>query len=702
MPEHLLLDTLNQQQRAALEQVDTPVMVLAGAGSGKTQLVTYKYAYLYSLDKEKYGSIMAVTFNNKAATEMRERIAYLLSEDLTDAWIGTFYSLCNMILRKEQDLTGLKDRFVVYDADDQCKLIRHILNDMKLYEALYRGIVSKIGCFKSTLLMPDELISNSNNFDFDEKLLKVYVRYQDEMRRSNALDFDDLIIYTITLFTQHPQVLQRYQEQLSYILVDEFQDTSFAQYQFLKLLGSAMPNILVAGDDDQSIYKMKGLENENVLTRFSADFPSTMIINLKQNYRSTENILRVSHSVITHNNGRARNELCTDRGIGEKVCHYWFTSEDEEAKYVAKNIKDMYLKGSYSYEEMAILYRVNLQSRILEEALRNERIPFKIIGSACFYQKREIKDLIAYIKLIVNKDDNVSVRRIINQPYRAIGVNTLNKIENEAKREGASIYRAIHQMIHSKGLSVAAREKLTNFISTLDSLSNHPIHTLTDAIKLIGSYTGYIEKLDEVCLNNISELMYLHGKTPLDVFLDTVSLTTFNDDMVTRGYVSLTTLHNVKGLEFSIVFITGLEDGLLPYFKATETPEELNEERRLFYMGMTRAKDMLFMTGAKKRRLYTKFQDQEPSRFLNDIPKDCCFWIEKKPLPANTSSRFPLDKPHPIELPYNTGCRVKHPKWGIGVIRDCYGEENDIKVTVNFPNVGIKRLALKYANLERI
>ncbi|MBF0317825.1 MAG: UvrD-helicase domain-containing protein, partial [Nitrospirae bacterium] len=557
MPEHLLLDTLNQQQRAALEQIDTPVLVLAGAGSGKTQLVTYKYAYLYSLDKEKYGSIMAVTFNNKAAMEMRERIAYLLSQDLDDAWIGTFYSLCNRILRNEQDITDLKDRFVIYDADDQCKLIRHILNDMKLYEALYRGIVSKIGCFKSTLLMPDELVSGSNNFDFDEKLLKVYVRYQDEMRRSNALDFDDLIIYTIKLFREHPKVLQRYQQQLSYILVDEFQDTSFAQYQFLRLLGSARANILVAGDYDQSIYKMRGAENEkNVLTRFETDFPSATIINLRQNYRSTENILRVSHSVIDQNNCKTSKDLWTDRGIGEKVCHYWFMSEEEEAKYVAKNIKDMYLKGSFAYEEMAILYRVNLQSRVLEEALRNERIPFKIIGSACFYQKKEIKDLIAYLKLIVNKNDNVSIRRVMNLSSRAIGVSTLTRIENEAKREGMSIYRAMCQLTASKGLSVAAREKLNNLLGTLDAISTSPINTLTDAIKLIGTHTGYIEKLDEVCLNNISELMYLHGTAPLDVFLDTVSLTTFNDDVVTRGHVSLTTLHNVKGLEFSIVFIT--------------------------------------------------------------------------------------------------------------------------------------------------
>ncbi|MCG6551804.1 MAG: DUF3553 domain-containing protein, partial [Candidatus Magnetominusculus sp. LBB02] len=382
------------------------------------------------------------------------------------------------------------------------------------------------------------------------------------------------------------------------------------------------------------------------------------------------------------------------------VCHYWFMAEEDEAKYIAKNIKDLYLKGNYAYNDIAIFYRVNLQSRAIEEALRNERIPFKVIGCSTIYHKRHTKDLISYLRLIWNKDDNVSIRWIINQPNRGVTANTLNKIETEAKKEGISLYKAIVKLCAGKGLSTSVKEKIGSFIALLDLLSENKHITLSEAIKLVGTHTSYIEALDEQALNDISEIMFRSGAMPLGEFLSTVSLTTSNDDARSSSAVSLMTLCNVKGMEFPVVFISGLEDGLIPYFKATETMEELDEERRLFYLGMTRAKDILFMTGARKRRLYAKFQNQEPSRFLKDIPKDCCLWIEKNAIPTNAASKAP--PPQPVEFPYNTGCRVKHPKWGVGVIRDCYGEKNDIKVTVNFPNVGVKRLALKYANLEKI
>ncbi|MBF0565763.1 MAG: DUF3553 domain-containing protein [Nitrospirae bacterium] len=701
MSDNQLLEHLNNDQRRAVEYMSGPMIVLACAGSGKTQLITRKYAYLCTRNGKDSSSVMAVTFTNKAANEMKDRIAYLVPNKLSDAWIGTFFSLCNKILREESRQLPFAGDFVIYDNEDQCRLIRHILNEMKLYEALYRGIVSKISCFKSSLITLEELMSSCNTFDFDEKLLKVYVRYQDEMKRSRALDLDDLVTYTINLLESNPGLLEKYQDIFSYVLIDEYQDTNYAQYHLIKLLSQAKKNILAVGDDNLNVYKLKGNDSDSVLTKFEKDFTDTEIINLSQNYRCTENILRVSHSVISKNASSTTNELWTERGVGEKVCHYWFMTEEEEAKYVAKNMKDLYLKGNYSYDDMAILYRVNLQSRILEEALKNERIPFKVIGSSCFYQKKEIKDVIAYLKLMINKDDNVSLRRIINLPPRGIGANTLNKLEIESRKEGASLYKAIMKMLNSKGLSQSVKDKLQLFILLIDELSSHGIGTVNDSLKTIGSYTGYIETLDECGLNNVSELMYSNGKMPLTDFLDSVALTTNTDEVTTRGYVSLTTLHNVKGLEFAIVFITGLEDGLLPYFKAVDTPEDLNEERRLFYLGMTRAKDILFMTGAKKRKLYSKFQEQEPSRFLKDIPKDCCMWIEKKAVPSNITSKLQIEKVS-LELPYNTGCRVKHPKWGVGVIRDCYGEENDIKVTVNFPNVGIKRLALKYANLERI
>ncbi|MBF0320178.1 MAG: DUF3553 domain-containing protein [Nitrospirae bacterium] len=702
MSENLALDKLSGQQSAAIDYMDSPILVLAGAGCGKTQLITHKFAHLYNKNREKYGSMLAVTLTNKAAGEMRDRIAFAIDDDpqsnLKGAWVGTFYSQCNRILLKEKASIGITTDYVIYDSEDQCRLIRHILNDMKLYEALYKGVAGKISYFKSSLLTPEELLSTYNNFDFDEKLLKVYVRYQDEMKRMNALDYDDLIAYTLRLFEENPDVLDSYRQMFSYILVDEFQDTTYAQYQFLKLL--ARDNILVAGDDDQTLYKSRDFETENILTKFEKDFANTKLLRLEQSFRCTQNILTVSDSVISKNSHRKHKILWSDKIAGEKVCHYWFMAEEDEAKYIAKNIKDLYLKGNYSYSDIAILYRVNLQSRVIEEALKNERIPFKVIGSSTLYHKRQMKDLISYLRLIWNRDDNVSLRWVINQPNKAITANTLNKIENEAKKEGISLYKAIVKLCAGKGFSASIKEKLGTFLTLIDMLSAKKEVTLSEAIKLVGSHTSYIESLDENSLNDISEIMYRSGNMALGEFLSTVSLTTTNDDTRCMNCVSLMTLYNVKGMEFPVVFISGLEDGLIPYFKATETTEDLDEERRLFYLGMTRAKDILFMTGARKRRLYAKFQDQEPSRFLKDIPKDCCLWIEKNAIPANAATRTP--PPPPVEFPYNTGCRVKHPKWGIGVIRDCYGEQNDIKVTVNFPNVGVKRLALKYANLEKI
>ncbi len=702
MCEANLFHDLNSQQRAALEHLKGPMLVLAGAGSGKTKLITHKYAYIYKQKANKKETIFAATFTNKAAHEMKERITNLLSEDLHHAWIGTFHSHCNRILRREIHALGFGNDFVIYDADDQCKLIRHILNDMKLYEALFKGVATKISLFKASLISPEKLLSDNTNFNFDEKLIKVYMRYQDEMQRSNALDFDDLIMCTVKLFQQQPDLLKKYQQLFSYVLVDEFQDINYGQYHLIRLLSGPDHDICVVGDDDQSIYKFRGANIDTILSRFEKDFPQAKVIKLEQTYRSTQNILDVSHGIISKISFRRSKRLWTDRGFGEKVCYYWFMSENEEAHYIAKTIKDFYLKGICSYDDIAILYRVNLQSRVLEYALKSERIPYKVIGDISFYQKTEIKYIISYLRLIINKDDNVSLRRIINIPPRGIGMATIKKIEYEAMKEGISLYKAIQKMTNAKGFSSSIKEKLSKFLALIDDLPKSKAERVSEAIRHIDNLTGYTETLDEAKIENISELMASNGDNSLNDFLDTVSLTTNADDSISMDTVSLMTLHNTKGLEFSIVFITGLEDGLLPYFKATESSDELDEERRLFYVGMTRAKDTLFVTGARRRRLYSKYQEQEPSRFLNDIPKECCMWFEKKHSPSCTLSKTQIGKSATKIFPYNTGCRVKHPKWGVGVIRDCYGEENDIKVMVNFPNVGIKRLALKYANLERL
>jgi DNA helicase-2/ATP-dependent DNA helicase PcrA len=698
-----LLQCLNPQQREALLHTSGPLLVLAGAGSGKTRVITHKYAFLTKKKKIPASSIFTVTFTNKAADEMKTRIRSLVGSDLRDSWIGTFHSQCAKILRREIKALGYKPDFVIYDTSDQYSLIKHILKEFKIYEALYKGVTSRISSLKAALVSPEEFLSSGDGFGFDEKLAKVYVRYQDELKRCNALDFDDLIMLTVQLFSEHPQVLEAYHKKFLYILVDEFQDTNHAQYSFIKLLGSGTRDICAVGDDDQSIYRFRGAEVNNIY-RFEKDFSGVRIIKLEQNYRNTQNILSVSGSVISKNPVRKSKKLWTERGKGEKVHFYWLPNEEDEAKYVAKTIKDIYLKGVYGFSDMAVLYRINLQSRAIEDALRRERIPFRIIGGISFYDRKEIKDITAYLRLHLNPHDNVSLRRIINTPSRGIGTATLNKIELEAKKKGISLYEAIKGICHARSTSQTVYERLNKFIGIVDNLSDVKNFSVSEAIAAVVESTGYAEGLDEERIQHITELMVSGEGISLREFLDRISLYTRLDDASPRNAVSLMTLHTAKGSEFPVIFIVGLEEGLIPYFKSFDNSEELCEERRLFYVGMTRAKDILCLAGARKRRLYSKLQEQDTSRFLREIPRDCCQWIEKDISQCNSLTMKGRRKDEPVvyAFPYKTGCRVKHPKWGVGVVRDCYGNGDDTKVCVNFPGVGVKRLALKYALLERI
>ncbi len=701
-----LMEGLNPQQREALLHTEGPLLVLAGAGSGKTRVITHKYALLAKERKIPSSSIFTVTFTNKAAREMKDRICSLISEELKACWIGTFHSQCNRILRREVKALGYRPEFVIYDESDRHSLIRHILRELKIYEALYKGVASRISALKAAMITPEEFLSSGDGFGFDEKLAKVYVRYQDELRRCNALDFDDLIMLTVRLFQEHPDVLRKYREKFTHLLVDEFQDTNRAQYRLLKLLASEHGNIVAVGDDDQSIYRFRGAEVQNIFD-FEKDFPGVKIIKLEQNYRSTQNILDVSGSIIAKNSQRKAKRLWTDRDRGEKVFFYWLPVEEDEAKYVVRTIKDIYLKGVYSYGNMAVLYRINLQSRAIEEALRREGIPYRVVGGISFYERKEIKDVIAYLKLSVNHHDNVSLRRVINTPHRGIGSATLNKIEQESKRRGISLYEAIRRICKTRSSSQTVIDKLEVFLDLLNELSPFKDSSASEAIKSVIELTGYADDLDEQRLQNLAELMVSAEGVTTYEFLDRVSLVTKLDDTEPEDAISLMTLHTAKGLEFPVVFIVGLEEGLIPYFKSTDSEEDLCEERRLFYVGLTRAKDILCLTGARKRRIFSKRQEQEPSRFLKDIPRDYCHWVEKavcKKVPGNGARDGSTAKKKAVvyAFPYKTGCRVRHPKWGIGVVRDCYGEGDDLKVCVNFPGVGVKRLALKFAHLERI
>ncbi|ACI21683.1 ATP-dependent helicase [Thermodesulfovibrio yellowstonii] len=694
------LRDLNPAQQEAVVYCEGPLLVLAGAGSGKTRVITYKYAYLTKSKGLLPSSIFTVTFTNKAADEMKERIFKMCNGNWKNTWIGTFHSLCVRILRAHIDNIGYKRDFIIYDDDDQAGLIKRILKDLNMHEALCKCVVTKISNLKSNLITPEDYISNIEGYEFEERLGRIYMRYQNELKRYNALDFDDLILCVIKLFNENEDLLRRYSEQFKYILVDEFQDTNKSQYMLLQLLCRYHKNICAVGDDDQSIYKFRGANIHNILN-FEKDFPDTKIVKLEQNYRSTKHIILASSAMISRNTMRKPKILWTERDWGEKIFYCQLNNEEEEAKYIAKNIKELYLKGDYEYKDFAILYRLVLQARALEEALRMEGIPYQVISGVSFYHRKEIKDVLAYMRFILNKEDNVSLMRIINTPPRGIGASAISKIESEAKKYMISTFEAIKRIIKEDTVSATLKEKLVSFVTLIDELSEKDYKDAASMIKDILNFTGYLEEIEEDRIQNVLEFLSSAEKMPVREFLDKVALFSNVDTWENKkNYVSLLTLHAAKGLEFPVVFIAGCEEGILPYFKALEDPFELQEERRLFYVGMTRAKNLLFITSVKQRKLYSKVQKQETSSFIKDIPPEYCICIRKD------YSTFAPNKKEPetskIKPPFVIGCKVKHPTWGVGVVRDCYGEGDDLKVIVNFPGIGIKKLAPKIVNLERV
>jgi len=697
MADHIF-EELNPRQKEAILHKNGPLLILAGAGSGKTRVITHKFAYLAK--KHSPYSILTVTFTNKAAEEMKERISCLMRKDLKNTWIGTFHSQCNKILRKEISVLGYGRDFTIFDENDQCSLIRHILKEFKIYEALYKGILSRISALKSSCISPEEYLSDCDGFGFEEKLARVYIRYQDELKRCNALDFDDLIMLTTKLFTEYPDKLKKYQGMFKHVLVDEFQDTNSAQYKLLKVLCSDMNNICVVGDDDQSIYAFRGANINNILN-FEKDFPNATVIKLEQNYRSTRNIITLSDIVIKNNHRRKSKKLFSSRSSGEKISQCWFNTEVEEAKHIAKLIKELYLKGEYDYRDFALLYRINVQSRALEDALRREKLPYKVLGGISFYHRKEIKDLTAYMRLALNRDDNVSLRRIINTPSRGIGASTLSKLEQNAKKKSVSLYASIKNVIKTNSITASVKDKLEGFVSILDGISSAKYKDASDMLHRIYEKSGYSETLSEERAENVEEFICSAEGREIKNFADELSLVTNLDDENSDNTVSLMTLHGAKGLEFPVVCITGLEEGVLPYFKA-QGPNEIAEERRLFYVGITRAKDLLFISGARKRKLYSKVQEQEPSRFISDQPDEFFNKVDKDLKTVSSGRASGRKQKARRSSPYAVGSRVKHTKWGVGVVRDCYGEGEEQKITVNFPEHGIKRLSLKVAHLEKI
>ena len=723
-------EDLNPEQREAVLHGEGPVLVLAGAGSGKTRVIAYRIAYLVGHLKVKPENILALTFTNKAAEEMKERVEKVLGRDELGVSMGTFHSLCARVLRKGISYLGLKGPFVIYDEADQLHLIRDCMKELGLQERFYspRVIASRISSLKNALLSPEEYAPLPRDY-FSERVAHLYTLYQERLRLANALDFDDLLMVTVRLFEDRPEILHSYQSLWQYILVDEYQDTNHAQYRLVNLLSSRHGNLFVVGDDDQSIYGWRGADLSNILN-FEQDHPGCKVIRLEQNYRSTCCILDAAGAVVSCNIGRKGKKLWTENEKGEPIVHYQAYNPEDEANFVARTIKSLRLEEGFDYQDFAIFYRTNAQSRAIEEGFRRHLIPYTIVGGVRFYERKEIKDLLSYLRLITNPHDLLSLRRAINVPSRGLGQAVVEKIADLARKEGVSLLEACRRLAKRDVVLPRQARALGEFYDLMEwhrvlAQDNPPSRVLLSLLEK----TGYIQELQaegtpeaENRLENLQELIAgAHefeaktGDNNIQAFLDSVALIAEVDEWRNeqRG-VTLMTLHAAKGLEFPGVFITGMEEGVFPHNRSLEDPEELEEERRLFYVGMTRAKKRLFLTRAERRRLHGGGGNSLPSRFLSEVPSHLIKSMGSQ-FTVHSSRRTDSGVGDFIRQPFTVnrepvepfvdyvqpGVRVRHPEWGIGTIRKRIGNGENLKVDVDFPKTGRKRLAVKYAQLER-
>ena len=747
-----MYDTLNSMQQEAVFHTEGPVLILAGAGSGKTRVLTHRTVYLIEEKGVNPYNIMAITFTNKAAGEMRERIDSLVGFGSESIWVSTFHSTCVRILRRHIDRLGYDTNFTIYDADDQKTLMKDICKklqiDTKIYkEKSFMGVISSA---KDELVSPEEFTLRAAGDFAKEKQAAVYREYQAELRKNNALDFDDLIVKTVELFQTDAEVLDYYQERFKYIMVDEYQDTNTAQFQLIKLLAGKYQNLCVVGDDDQSIYKFRGANIKNILN-FEEVYPNARVIKLEQNYRSTQNILDAANGVIANNIGRKSKKLWTDNDEGEKINFQQFDTAYEEADYVIKDIRQKVKEGTYNYGDCAILYRTNAQSRLFEERFVVNNMPYKIVGGVNFYARKEIKDLLAYLKTIDNGRDDLAVRRIINVPKRGIGATTLSRVQTYATENDLSFYNALKLAddIPSIGKAGIKIKPFVTFIQSMRSKVEYlgPSQLLQDIIE----ETGYVAELEaenteeaQARIENIDELIskvvaYEEGEEnpTLSGFLEEVALVADIDDLQEgNDYVVLMTLHSAKGLEFPNVYLVGLEDGIFPSYMTitADDPAEIEEERRLCYVGITRAMKDLTISCAKQRMIRGETQYNKVSRFVKEIPRNLLTGAVRNPSVTKTLSEAPAQsfrqanskvnpifstrntyetKPYQstsfssnatgkISLSYGNGDRVKHMKFGEGTVTQIVEGGRDYEVTVDFDRVGIKKMFASFAKLKKV
>jgi len=719
-----VLAELNPAQREAVEIIDGPLLIVAGPGSGKTRVITHRIAYLIKVCGINPHRIMAVTFTNKAAREMAERLERLLGQTAEALTLGTFHAICARILRKEGKAIGLDPRFVIYDEEDQLSLIKQSLQELDLDPKQYtpRAIQSAIKYAKSRLLTPADYAQQTRNY-FEEVVHRVYERYQQSLIQSHGVDFDDLLMRTVQLFNDHTKVLSKYQSRYLYILVDEFQDTNVTQYMLIKQLAGKHRNICVVGDPDQSIYSWRFADLRNILS-FEKDYPDAKVILLEQNYRSTRTILDVASSIISVNSRRKPKRLWTENEAGVPIAVIEAYNEDEEAQFVISEIERLVEQDLISRGGCAVMYRVNAQSRALEEAFIRYGIPYKLIGGTRFYQRREIKDIIAYLRLIHNPSDNISLTRIINVPGRGIGQRTLAELSSWAKNQDMPLYSALKLVADKKGpaLTPRANYALKSFFDLIDELITRSQElSLTGLLDAVLEGTGYKEHIlneedGEERWENIQELYTvardyseLSPTEALDTFLEKVSLVSDVDELDEKvDTTTLITLHQAKGLEFPAVFIVGMEEGLLPHRRSLDNPEELEEERRLCYVGVTRAQQRAYLLYTYHRNLFGGNSASRRSRFLEDIPPQLItrkgLWEEEKEedfTPVTDLYSRPAPRPA-NSLKLEIGDHVQHKIFGDGVVINCSPNKDDQEITIAFEVAGVKRLLLSLAPLEKV
>ena len=735
-----LFENLNPQQKEAVCHTEGPLLILAGAGSGKTRVLTHRIAYLIEEKGVNPWNIMAITFTNKAAEEMRERVDKIVGFGSESIWVTTFHSTCVRILRRYIDRLGFDNRFTIYDTDDQKTVIKDICKRLNIDTKIYkeRALMAQISHAKDQMVTPEEFELNYRADYQKQAVIQVYKEYQAQLRKNNALDFDDLIMKTVELFQCNPDVLDSYQERFRYIMVDEYQDTNLAQFQFVSLLASKYQNLCVVGDDDQSIYKFRGANIENILG-FERVFADTKVIRLEQNYRSTKNILNAANEVIQNNTGRKAKTLWTENEEGSKVHLRQFLNGFEEAEYVVGDIAKKQREGQCRYCDCAILYRTNAQALLFEEKLLMANIPYKLVGGINFYARKEIKDLLSYLKTVDNARDDLAVRRIINIPKRGIGAATLAKVQDYANENEISFYDALKEAdkIPKIGRTTAKIEPFVTLIQTLRS--EVPSFTIQELMNDIIERTGYVQDLiledtDESRsrIENIDELITKiatyeeeHTHPTLSGFLEEIALIA-DIDTVEPGqdYVLLMTLHSAKGLEFPQVYLTGMEDGIFPSYMTvtSDDPGELEEERRLCYVGITRAMKDLTLTCAQQRMIRGQTQYNKVSRFVREIPReivDMGHELPKKTTEDNTPKnntyaqmreafrakafqprQFTVKKAE--KLDYQVGDTVRHMKFGVGTVKQIVEGGKDYEVTVEFEQVGVKKMFASFAKLKKI